>query len=58
MVTELKNRGVADIFIAGVDGLKGFPEAIDAFYTQLQLCNCVTVYRPHGTQQHKLCGLK
>ena len=30
VVTELKNRCVADIFIACVDGLKGFPEAIEA----------------------------
>lgn len=40
IVTELKNRGVKDIFIACVDGLKGFPEAIEAVYpqTQVQLC--------------------
>jgi putative transposase len=40
VVTELKNRGVADIFIACVDGLKGFPEAIEAVYPQtaVQLC--------------------
>jgi putative transposase len=40
VVTELKNRGVHDIFIACVDGLKGFPEAIEAIYpeTQVQLC--------------------
>ena len=40
VVTELKNRGVTDIFIACVDGLKGFPEAIEAVYpqTQVQLC--------------------
>ena len=40
VVTELKNRGVADIFIACVDGLKGFPEAIEAVYpkTSVQLC--------------------
>ena len=40
VVTELKNRGVADIFIACVDGLKGFPEAIESVYpqTQVQLC--------------------
>jgi putative transposase len=40
IVTELKNRGVADIFIACVDGLKGFPEAIEAIFpsTQVQLC--------------------
>jgi len=35
VVTELKNRGVQDIFIACVDGLKGFPEAIEAVYRQL-----------------------
>jgi putative transposase len=40
VVTELKNRGVEDILIACVDGLKGFPEAIGTVYpnTQVQLC--------------------
>lgn len=40
VVTELKNRGVQDIFIACVDGLKGFPEAIETIYpkTDVQLC--------------------
>ena len=40
VVTELKNRGVQDIFIACVDGLKGFPEAIEAVFPQttVQLC--------------------
>jgi len=40
VVTELRNRGVLDIFIACVDGLKGFPEAIEAVYpkTAVQLC--------------------
>lgn len=40
VITELKTRGVQDIFIACVDGLKGFPEAIEAIYpeTQVQLC--------------------
>ncbi len=40
ILTELKNRGVKDILIACVDGLKGFPEAIEAAYpqTQVQLC--------------------
>ncbi len=40
VVTELKNRGVEDIFIACVDGLKGFPEAIETVFprTQVQLC--------------------
>lgn len=40
VMTELKNRGLQDMFIACVDGLKGFPEAIEAVYpkTQVQLC--------------------
>ena len=40
VVTELKNRGVCDIFIACVDGLKGFPEAIETVFpkTEVQLC--------------------
>ncbi len=40
VMNELKNRGVQDIFIACVDGLKGFPEAIESVYpqTQVQLC--------------------
>lgn len=40
VMNELKNCGVEDIFIACVDGLKGFPDAIEAVYpkTQVQLC--------------------
>ena len=40
VITELKNRGISDIFIACVDGLKGFPEAIESVFpkTQVQLC--------------------
>ena len=40
VLTELQNRGVQDIFIACVDGLKGFPQAIEAVFrkTQVQLC--------------------
>jgi len=40
VLTELKNRGVQDIFIACVDGLKGFPQAIETVFpkTQVQLC--------------------
>jgi putative transposase len=40
VLTELQNRGVEDIFIACVDGLKGFPEAIETVYpkAQVQLC--------------------
>jgi len=40
VLTELQNRGVKDIFIACVDGLKGFPEAIETVYpkAEVQLC--------------------
>jgi putative transposase len=40
VLTEIQNRGVKDIFIACVDGLKGFPEAIQAVYprSEVQLC--------------------
>lgn len=40
VLTDLQNRGVKDILIACIDGLKGFPEAIEAIYpnTEVQLC--------------------
>ena len=40
VLTDLQNRGVKDILIACVDGLKGFPEAIETIYpdTEVQLC--------------------
>lgn len=40
VLTELQNRGVKDIFIACVDGLTGFPEAIESVFpqTRVQLC--------------------
>jgi transposase-like protein len=40
VLTELQNRGVKDILIACVDGLKGFPDAINTVYpdTHIQLC--------------------
>ena len=40
ILTDLKNRGVKDILIACVDGLKGFPEAINNIFpkTEIQLC--------------------
>jgi putative transposase len=40
VLTELRNRGVQDIYIACVDGLKGFPEAIETVFpqTEVQLC--------------------
>lgn len=41
IVTELKNRGVEDIFIACVDGLKGFPEAIETVFPEAQVQLCI-----------------
>ena len=41
VLTELRNRGVEDIFIACVDGLKGFPDAIEAVFTQTQVQLCI-----------------
>ena len=40
VLTELKNRGVKDILIACIDGLKGFPQAIETVFpeTRIQLC--------------------
>lgn len=40
VLTELQNRGVTDVFIASVDGLSGFPEAIKTVFpeTKIQLC--------------------
>jgi len=40
VLTDLSNRGVDDILIACVDGLKGFPEAIESIFpaTEVQLC--------------------
>ncbi len=40
VLTELRNRGVKDIYLVCVDGLKGFPQAIESIYpkAQVQLC--------------------
>ncbi len=40
IVTELKNRGLADVFIFCIDGLKGLGDAINSVYpkSQIQLC--------------------
>ena len=41
VMNELKNRGVADILIAVVDGLKGFPDAINAVFPQAIVQTCI-----------------
>lgn len=41
VLTELKNRGVTDMFIACVDGLKGFPESIATVFPEAQVQLCI-----------------
>jgi putative transposase len=41
VMTELKNRGIEDVLIAIVDGLKGFPDAITAVFPQAQVQTCI-----------------
>src|SRR3954449_4648302 len=41
VMTELKNRGVDDVLIAVVDGLKGFPEAITAVFPDATVRTCI-----------------
>jgi putative transposase len=41
VLTELRQRGVADILICCVDGLKGFPEAIEAIFPQTMVQTCI-----------------
>lgn len=41
VMTELKNRGVEDVLIAVVDGLKGFPDAITAVFPEAQVQTCI-----------------
>jgi putative transposase len=41
VTTELKNRGVKDLFIACVDGLKGLPEARQTVFRKTQVQQCI-----------------
>lgn len=41
VLTDLHNRGVNDILIACVDGLKGFPEAIESIYPNTEIQHCI-----------------
>ncbi|MBL4900082.1 MAG: IS256 family transposase [Colwellia sp.] len=51
VLTELQNRGVNDILIACVDGLKGFPEAINTVYPQTQVQLCI-VHMVRNSMKH------
>jgi putative transposase len=44
VLSELKQRGVTDILIACVDGLKAFPEAIEAIFPQTTVQTCIVHY--------------
>ena len=41
VMSELRNRGVNDLLIAVVDGLKGFPDAISAVFPETQIQTCI-----------------
>lgn len=58
VLTDLNNRGVQDILIACVDGLKGFPEAIAAVFPDTEVQHCVIHQIRHslryvGSKHHK-----
>jgi putative transposase len=48
VMTELKNRGVEDVLVAVVDGLKGFPEAITAVFPEATVQTCIVHLLRHG----------
>lgn len=50
VMTELKNRGVEDALICLVDGLKGFPEAIEAVFPQAQIQTCIVHLMRHSLE--------
>src|SRR5262249_24026377 len=65
VLNELKQRGVSDILICCVDGLKGFPEAIEAIYPQTVVQTCVVhlirhslSYVPRGERERVARDLK
>jgi putative transposase len=49
-MNELKNRGVEDVLIAVVDGLKGFPEAITAVFPQATVQTCIVHLLRHSLE--------
>jgi len=48
VLTELKNRGVEDVFIVSIDGLKGFPEAIETVFPEAEVQLCI-VHQVRGS---------
>jgi len=65
VITDLKNRGVADILIACVDGLSGFEQAIHSIFPQTTVQRCVVhairnslAYIPHKLKDEFIADLK
>jgi putative transposase len=50
VMNELKNRGIADILLAVVDGLKGFPEVINAVFPLTQVQTCIVHMIRHSLE--------
>jgi putative transposase len=50
VMNEMKNRGLSDILIAVVDGLKGFPEAINAVFPQTVVQTCIVHLIRHSLE--------
>jgi len=48
VLSDLRNRGVQDILIAVVDGLKGFPQAIEAAFPQTRIQTCIVHLLRHS----------
>ncbi len=48
VLNDLRNRGVQDILIAVVDGLKGFPQAIEAAFPKTQVQTCIVHLLRHS----------
>jgi putative transposase len=53
VLTELQNRRVKDIFVACVDGLKGFPDVIESVYPKAEIQTCIA---RHGPLAEALAG--
>ena len=65
VLTELQNRGVKDILIACIDGLLGFPEAINSIYPKTEIQQCIVhqirnsiKYISHKNQKEFMQDLK
>jgi len=52
VITDLQNRGLQDVFIAAVDGLSGFSDAIHSIFPKTRVQRCIIHQTPalHQTQ--------